>query len=115
MASTPQTLDFLLDQLAGEPVTARKMFGEYCLYYAEKPVALLCDDQLYLKPTEPGRALLATPQEAPPYPGAKPHLLVTADHWEDRDWLLQLLQVTARALPPPKKRKPRAQANNRNE
>lgn len=107
MASSAQTLDFLLDQLSGEPLSARKMFGEYCLYLGEKPIALLCDDQLYLKPTEAGRALLAHVQEAPPYPGAKPHLLISADQWEDRDWLRQLVHATAAALPPPKKRKPK--------
>ena len=32
MATSQSTMDFLLDQLSGcGPVTARKMFGEYCL------------------------------------------------------------------------------------
>ena len=51
--------------------------------------------------------VLAHVQEAPPYPGAKPHLLISADQWEDRDWLRQLVHATAAALPPPKKRKPK--------
>jgi DNA transformation protein len=103
MATTQNTIDFLLDQLSGAgEVSARKMFGEYCLYLAGKPVGLLCDDQLYLKPTQAGKGKLAEVVEGSPYPGAKPHLLITADQWEDARWLCDLIRETARELPLPK-------------
>lgn len=106
MATSKSTIDYLLDQLSGAgQVTARKMFGEYCLYSAGKPVALVCDDQLFLKPTEAGRALLAKAVEGLPYPGAKPHLLVSADLWEDREWLISLIRATDSALPRPRPKK----------
>ncbi len=38
---------------AGE-ARARKMFGEYALYVDGKVVALVCDDHLFVKLTEPG-------------------------------------------------------------
>lgn len=103
MATEQNTIGFLLDQLsrAGE-VSAKKMFGEYCLYLSGKPVGLVCDDQLFLKPTKAGAALLAKVVEASPYPGAKPHLLITPDQWEDSEWLCDLVQATARELPLPK-------------
>lgn len=105
MASTIDTLNFLLDQLHGlNGLSTRRMFGEYCVYLAEKPVALLCDDQLFVKPTAAGRALLQTPVEGTPYPGAKPYLLVTADLWEEGAWLQELLVTTAAALPRQRKR-----------
>lgn len=108
MATSQATMDFLLDQLSGTtPVSAKKMFGEYCLYLADKPVALVCDDQLYLKPTKAGRDLIRQVVEDAPYPGAKPHLLITADLWEDRDWLIQLIQATGNELPPAKPKKKR--------
>lgn len=99
-------MDFLLDQLSGLPrVSARKMFGEYCLYLSGKPVGLVCDDQLYLKPTSAGRSRIGQATEATPYPGATPHLLITADRWEDREWLSQLIQATDNELPLPKPKK----------
>jgi len=105
MATTQDTVDFLLDQLTGAgEFTVKKMFGEYCLYYAGKPIGLVCDDQLYLKPTAVGRAMIANAVEGNPYPGAKPHLLITPDQWEDAEWLRALVQVTARELPLPKAR-----------
>jgi hypothetical protein len=45
--------------------------------------------------------------EASPYPGAKPHLLITADQWEDREWLCGLVRTTAHEVPLPKPRKPK--------
>ncbi len=109
MATSQATMDFLLDQLAGlVNVSAKKMFGEYCLYLAGKPVALVCDDQLYLKPTKAGRGMVQQAIEGAPYPGAKPHLLITADLWEDRDWLSQLIQATNNELPLPKPKKKNA-------
>ena len=109
MSTSPATVDFLLDQLTGiGPMGVRKMFGEYCLYWADKPIGLVCDNQLFLKPTAAGRGLMATVTEGSPYPGAKPHLLVTADLWDDRPWLGQLIQATAAELPPPKPKKKKA-------
>ncbi len=109
MATSQATMDFLLDQLVGlANVSAKKMFGEYCLYLAGKPVALVCDDQLFLKPTKAGRGMVQQAIEEAPYPGAKPHLLITADRWEDRDWLSQLIQATSNELPLPKPKKKNA-------
>jgi len=106
LATSQNSIDFLLDQLSklGD-VSAKKMFGEYCLYLAGKPVALVCDDQLYLKPTNAGKNLLSSVIEGSPYPGAKPHLLISADQWEDSEWLCDLVRVTARELPISKPRK----------
>ena len=59
MGTSPSTVTFLLDQLRSIPgVRARKMFGEYALYCGEKVVALVCDDQLFVKMTEAGKALV---------------------------------------------------------
>lgn len=103
MSTKPETVQFLLDQLASLPsVRARAMFGEYALYCDEKVVALICDDQLFVKITEPGRTFVKTIVEAPPYPGAKMYHLVSGDLWDDNEWLSQLIQITAKALPAPK-------------
>ncbi len=108
MATDRGTIDFLLDQLAalGE-ASVRKMFGEYCLYLSGRPVGLVCDDQLYLKPTAAGRAMQREAVEGSPYPGAKPHLLITPDQWEDAEWLCDIVRATARELPPPKPKRSR--------
>lgn len=102
MSTRPETLDFLLDQLGELPgLRTRRMFGEYCVYVDDKPVAFVCDDQLYVKPTPAGQALLPEPVWGKFYDKAKPHLLLSADRWDDRDLLRALLMATAEALPRP--------------
>ncbi len=111
MATSDSTIAFLLDQLSGlGEASAKKMFGEYCLYLSGKPVGLVCDDQLYLKPTKAGQAILDSGVEGSPYPGAKLHLLITPDQWEDSEWLCGLVRATARELPMPKPRKRKARS-----
>lgn len=104
MATSERTIDFLLDQLSAVPgVRARKMFGEYALYCGEKVVALVCDDQLFVKLTAPGKALVGKRYaEGIAYPGAKASILVGADDIEDHDRLADLIRVTEAALPAPK-------------
>lgn len=101
MATSKNTIDYLLDQLTSMTnLTARRMFGEYCIYLSGKPIGFVCDDQLYIKVTTGGRSLAPQVREGFPYSDAKAHLLITEDLWEDRDWLAQLIQVTANELPP---------------
>lgn len=102
MASQQSTVDFIVEQCAGAgSVSARKMFGEYALFCEGKMVALVCDDQLFVKPTAAGRAHLGEVQEVPPYTGAKPCFLVSGDRWDDADWLARLIALSAAALPMP--------------
>lgn len=111
MASSQSTMDFLLDILSdSRQVTSRRMFGEFCVYYAGRPVGLVCDDQLFLKPSEAGKRLMKEADEGAPFPGARPHLRITADYWDDRPWMNQLVRATFDNLPPPKLPKPRTSA-----
>ena len=103
MATRQDTIDYLLDQIArAGRVSAKKMFGEYALYCDGKTVALVCDDQLFMKPIEAGRAFIGKVREGFPYPGAKPWFLIDGDACEDADWLSDLVRLTARELPLPK-------------
>jgi TfoX/Sxy family transcriptional regulator of competence genes len=103
MSTSQSTMDFLLDILSdSKQVSARKMFGEYCLYYAGRPVGLVCDEQLYLKPSEAAKRLMKTPDEGAPFPGARPHLRISPDDWDERGWMNALVRATFDSLPPPK-------------
>lgn len=106
MATQQRTIEFLLEQSsAAGGLTAKPMFGEYGVYVDGKMIGLVCDDQLFVKPTLSGRAHAIPVSDAPPYPGAKPQMLITADRWDDAEWLGELLRVTAAELPTPKPRK----------
>ena len=106
MGTRADTLRHLLDALAPLPLTARKMFGEYALYLDGKVVALVCDDQLFLKPTPGALSALPDCPQGHPYPGAKLHLLVT-DALDDPDQVIAALKAIAADLPAPKTKKPK--------
>ncbi len=111
MATRQSTADLIVEQAAGAgAVSAKRMFGEFGLYCRGRMVALICDERLFVKPTEAGRDYLGTVVEGSPYPRAKPHFLISGERWDDADWLAGLFAVTAEALPEPAPRKPRRKA-----
>lgn len=110
MATDAGYAKYVCDQLhAAGGIVARKMFGEYGLYRHGKIVALIADNQLFVKPTPEGAAVLGTPTYGPPYPGAKPFFNVS-DLLDDPEWLVRLIVATDAALPPPKKKPERKAA-----
>ena len=107
MASDQDFVDYLLEQIRGAgAISYRKMFGEYALYCDGKVVALVCDNQLFIKPTQAGRSFIGDVVEAPAYPGAKPSFLID-EKIEDGEWISELVKITARELPPPRPKKKR--------
>jgi DNA transformation protein and related proteins len=105
MASDQEFVDYVCDQMRdANGIKARKMFGEYAIYSGDKVVALVCDNQLFVKPTSEGKHYLVDVIEASPYPKAKPHYLID-DRLDDRPWLSSLIVVTERGLPAPKPKK----------
>jgi len=73
MATQKRTVDDFLEQTVGAgAMSAKPMFGEYGVYVDGKMIGLVCDDQLYVKPTLSGRRHAEPVTDAPPYPGAKP-------------------------------------------
>jgi TfoX/Sxy family transcriptional regulator of competence genes len=105
MSSDKSFVDFIVDQIenAGR-ITYKKMFGEYGIYCDDKIVALICDNQLFIKPTAAGKSFIGNVLEAPPYPGAKLYFLIE-DKFEEREWISNLIRITAEELPRPKLKK----------
>jgi DNA transformation protein and related proteins len=101
VSSDKDFISFVCEQLRGAgEVSSRRMFGEAAVYLQDKVVGLVCDNQLFVKPTEAGRAMLGVPVEAPPFPGANTWFLL-AD-LDDPDFLADLIRTTADQLPVPR-------------
>jgi DNA transformation protein len=109
MASDQSFMDYVAEQLRHVPrFSYRKMFGEYAAYSGDKVIALICDNQVFIRPTDGGRAVLGSPRLGPPYPGAKPHFLIEGE-LEDADLMARLIAATAAEVKPAKS-KTRAKA-----
>ena len=114
MASDKAFMDFVLEQIENAGlITYKKMFGEYGVYSNGKIFALVCDNQLFIKPTAAGRDFIGDVVEAPPYPGAKLYFLIE-DQIENREWLNELIRVTVAELPEPKPKKKKTKNTRKN-
>lgn len=77
MASDAGFVEYVLEQLApAGRVRAKRMFGEYGLFLDGVFIAVICADQLFVKPTAEARAAFPGLPMAPPYEGAKDYILV---------------------------------------
>lgn len=105
MPSDQKFVDFIIRQIKcpGE-ISAKKMFGEYGIYADGKIFGVICDNKLFIKPTESGRDFIGNVVEAPPYKGAKPSFLIE-DNIEDGNWLSELVRISLKELPDPKPKK----------
>lgn len=106
MASAPDYIDYLCDQLSGMgEIRSRKMFGDYMIYVDDKPLVLVCDNVPYIKELPEVEELLASVERGFPYEGAREHYILDADDTTlFREVIARLLPV----VPIPKKRKPKA-------
>ena len=104
MATSTDIAQYIVDQCsdAGR-IDLKKMMGEYCIYCDGILFGLICDDNLFIKPTDAGRAILREEIMRSPYPGAKECFLI--DDLDDSDYLAELIKVTLPNLPAPKPKK----------
>ena len=113
MASNTDFVQYIVDQCSGAgEITAKKMMGDYCIYCNGVIFGLICDNNLYIKPTDQVEAQLKEVVMRSPYPGAKEHFLIT--DVDDRDYLAAIIKATMPALPKPKaKRNPMMEGKKR--
>lgn len=103
MASNIEFVQYVCEQIDKAGVISwRMMFGDYCVYCDKKPVALICDNQFFVKVTPKGEKEFPALPKAAPYPGAKPYFL--AEDVDDAKTLTRLVSLTADQIPVPKRR-----------
>jgi TfoX/Sxy family transcriptional regulator of competence genes len=106
MSTRREIIDFILDKLGDRRrFTVRAMFGEYALYADGKTVALICDDQLYVKIVPASEPLQDLCDTDTPYPGAKPHYVVSEAELASIEDLPRILHAISETLPAKKIRR----------
>lgn len=106
MSTSVDTIEYILSKLRNTPrFSARKMFGEYALYADGKTVALVCDDLLYVKICPASLPLEDICEKDSPYPGAKPHYVVSEEQLDSIAKLPHILFEIAKSLPEKKPKK----------
>jgi TfoX/Sxy family transcriptional regulator of competence genes len=107
VSTSKQTVAFIEDQLAPLDIRTRSMFGEFGIYCDGKVVGFICDDTLFIKPSNADEFVQKRTVLAPAYPGSKDYNSVPGDVLEDADWLRDAIQRVADALPVPIPKKPK--------
>lgn len=104
MATTKEFHDYVVESLGrvGE-ITTKKMMGEYCIYYKGKLIGDICDNCLFLKPTESALRLMPDADRAYPYEGSKT-LMAVVDDVENTELMESVLNAMYEELPEPKKK-----------
>lgn len=90
MATSAEFKDFVLEQCqnceSGFSFSARKMFGEYCVYLHESgakyPLFLLCDEQVFVKKFQSLSTIIAASSVGVPFEKAKEWFIVDIDDLE---------------------------------
>ena len=114
MASDLDFVEFVVDQIQNVgAITCRAMFGGHTLYCEGKVVALICNNQLFVKPTKAGKLFIGNVVEAPPYPGARLSFLIE-EQIEDKEWISSLIRLTEEELPEPKPKKKSKKKSGKN-
>lgn len=106
MATSQEYVEFVCDQIRGTGfVRYRKMFGEYMVYVNDKPLLLVCDNQVYVKPLDALKEVLRDAATVIPYQGAKEHYVLDID---DREKSREVVSLLERVTPLPAPKKPKA-------
>ena len=104
MATGKQYINYLSEQLANlDGIVFRPMMGEYLLYFNGRLAGGVYDERLLIKPVQSARAYMPDAEEAIPYEGAKPMILV--DNTDDKEFLCGLFNAIYNDLPEPKIKK----------
>ncbi|MFM2357676.1 MAG: hypothetical protein RJA61_413 [Candidatus Parcubacteria bacterium] len=106
MSTQKETVEFILEKLAHQDrFSTRAMFGEYALYADGKVVALICNDQLYVKILPASKELENVCEKDPPYPGARLHYVIEEDQLSKLENLPHVLLDISKSLPTKKIKK----------
>ncbi|MBP5708756.1 MAG: TfoX/Sxy family protein [Bacteroidales bacterium] len=104
MACNTDFVQYIVDQCSGAgEITVRKMMGDYCIYCDGILFGVICDNNLYIKVTDEGKSLLKEIVLRPPYEGAKDYFYIS--DVDDSDYLSDIIKITVKTLPIPKKKK----------
>ncbi|MDR0849154.1 MAG: hypothetical protein LBN10_09000 [Propionibacteriaceae bacterium] len=107
MATTPDFIEYVLDQARGPwALRYKKMFGEYMVYANDKPILLVCDNTVFVKMLPEIEALMGDSETGFPYEGAREHWVLNIDNSE---FSADVIAVLEPITPLPKPRKPKRQ------
>ena len=105
MATSVEYIDFVRERLDRfGSVRARKMFGEYMVYFNDRPILTVCDNTVFVKKFPELSEIMSSAPCGFPYEGAKESYILDIENDELLDQVIPILGNIV-PLPKPKKKK----------
>ncbi len=106
MSSDIDFIEYVCDQisLCGE-IRYRKMFGDYMIYVNNKPLLLVCDNNVFIRQREEIKEIMSQSGKGYPYDGAKEHYILDVDNNDLVREVISILEPLI-PVPKPKRKKP---------
>lgn len=101
MATDLSYIQFVVEQLHGENVTYKKMFGEYMVYADGKPIFTVCDNTVFVKEIKELEDIMSEADKGYPYEGAKECYILDI---ENAGLVEKVAAVLKEVIPLPKKK-----------
>lgn len=104
MATSVEYIDFVRERLDRfGSVRTRKMFGEYMVYFNDRPILTVCDNTVFVKKIPELSEIMSSAPCGFPYEGAKESYILDIENDELLDQVIPILGNIV-PLPKPKKK-----------
>ncbi|HAX83710.1 MAG TPA: hypothetical protein DCY15_04310 [Ruminococcaceae bacterium] len=105
MATSVEYIEFVREKLDRfGSVRTRKMFGEYMVYFNDRPILTVCDNTVFVKKFPELSEIMSSAPCGFPYEGAKESYILDIENDELLDQVIPILGNIV-PLPKPKKKK----------
>ncbi len=103
MATSVEYIDFVRERLDRfGSVRTRKMFGEYMVYFNDRPILTVCDNTVFVKKFPELSEIMSSAPCGFPYEGAKESYILDIENDELLD---QVIPILGNIVPLPKSKK----------
>lgn len=104
MATSVEYIEFVREKLDRfGSVRTRKMFGEYMVYFNDRPILTVCDNTVFIKKFPELSEIMSSAPCGFPYEGAKESYILDIENDELLDQVIPILGNIV-PLPKPKKK-----------
>ncbi len=103
MATSNDYIEYVYEQISDMGnINYKKMFGEYMVYFNNKPVIIVCDNTPFVKILDPIKDMMKNSLKGFPYKGAKEHYILDI---EDKELCKKVILELEKIIPLPKAKK----------
>ncbi|MDR3113014.1 MAG: hypothetical protein LBU09_01400 [Endomicrobium sp.] len=93
MASNLEYVQYVIDQMKiNGTITYKKMFGEYLIYFNDKPVVWVCNNTAFVRMLDCIKPLMKNALTGLPYKWAKENYIVNVDDGEQFANIVKVLE-----------------------